>query len=114
MAGPTGAQKQQQQQSGAGAEKGRSAHRTDAYVDPDDIRIDDDDVRDDEKDLGWATVLKRTFEQYLREEAPNMVSPFSVTTLGLSIDDCIISRSTASGCGTRRREARESSDDGTE
>jgi WD repeat and SOF domain-containing protein 1 len=27
---------------------------------------------DDEADLSWATVLKRTFEAYLRAERPNM------------------------------------------
>lgn len=30
------------------------------------LRLDTDDVADDERDLGWATVLKRTFESYLR------------------------------------------------
>lgn len=29
-------------------------------------------VEDDEQDLGWATVLKRTFEAYIRGERPNM------------------------------------------
>lgn len=55
----------------------RTQHRTDRYLNAEDIRIDDDDVSDDAKDLSWATVLKRTFEQYLREERPNMVSPDS-------------------------------------
>ncbi|KAG0149254.1 hypothetical protein CROQUDRAFT_653824 [Cronartium quercuum f. sp. fusiforme G11] len=36
------------------------------------LRLDNDDVGDDERDLGWATVLKRTFEAYLRCERPNM------------------------------------------
>ncbi|KAA1136361.1 hypothetical protein PGTUg99_027670 [Puccinia graminis f. sp. tritici] len=36
------------------------------------IKLDQDDVADDERDLGWATVLKRTFEAYLRCERPNM------------------------------------------
>jgi WD repeat and SOF domain-containing protein 1 len=27
---------------------------------------------DDELDLSWSTVLKRTFEAYLRQERPNM------------------------------------------
>lgn len=52
----------------------RTSHRTNLYVNVEDIRIDDDDVREDGRDLSWATVLKRTFEQYLREERPNMVS----------------------------------------
>ena len=29
-------------------------------------------VRNDKRDLDWATVLKRTFEAYLRGERPNM------------------------------------------
>lgn len=52
----------------------RTQHRTDRYINAEDIRIDNDDVSDDAKDLSWATVLKRTFEGYLREESPNMVS----------------------------------------
>jgi len=31
-----------------------------------------DDVKDDVRDLSWATVLKRTFEAYIRGERPNM------------------------------------------
>lgn len=31
-----------------------------------------DDVGDDKIDLDWATVLKRTFESYVRGERPNM------------------------------------------
>ncbi|KAK9898128.1 hypothetical protein P389DRAFT_65986 [Cystobasidium minutum MCA 4210] len=50
----------------------RTQHRTDRYANAEDIRIDDDDISDDAKDLSWATVLKRTFEQFLREERPNM------------------------------------------
>ena len=65
IAGPTGDKDQ-------AASAGRSTHRTNAYINPEDIRIDEDDVKDDEKDLGWATVLKRTFEQYVRGERPNM------------------------------------------
>jgi WD repeat and SOF domain-containing protein 1 len=30
------------------------------------------DDMDDEVDLSWSTVLKRTFEAFLREERPNM------------------------------------------
>ena len=29
-------------------------------------------VKDDKRDLDWATVLKRTFEAYIRGERPNM------------------------------------------
>ena len=32
----------------------------------------EDSVLDDKRDLGWATVLKRTFEAYIRGERPNM------------------------------------------
>lgn len=31
-----------------------------------------DEVEEDLRDLSWATVLKRTFEGYLRGERPNM------------------------------------------
>jgi len=35
--------------------------------------VDDEDrVEDDRRDLDWATVLKRTFEAYIRGERPNM------------------------------------------
>ena len=65
VAGPTGDKEQ-------ATNAGRSSHRTNAYIDPEGIRIDEDDVKDDDKDLGWATVLKRTFEKYVRGEGPNM------------------------------------------
>ena len=32
----------------------------------------DDVVENDKRDLDWATVLKRTFEAYIRGERPNM------------------------------------------
>lgn len=32
----------------------------------------EDDVADDKRDLDWSTVLKRTFEAYVRGEIPNM------------------------------------------
>ena len=32
----------------------------------------DDKVSDDKRDLDWATVIKRTFEAYIRGERPNM------------------------------------------
>lgn len=32
----------------------------------------EDRVADDKRDLDWATVLKRTFESYVRGERPNM------------------------------------------
>lgn len=31
-----------------------------------------DDIEEDQRDLDWATVLKRTFESYIRGERPNM------------------------------------------
>lgn len=45
-------------------------------VDVHDVADDKDILRevgdDDEQDLSWATVLKRSFEAYLRNERPNM------------------------------------------
>jgi WD repeat and SOF domain-containing protein 1 len=32
----------------------------------------DDHALNEKRDLDWATVLKRTFEAYIRGEAPNM------------------------------------------
>ena len=34
--------------------------------------LDEESVTDDNRDLSWATVLKRTFEAYIRGERPNM------------------------------------------
>jgi len=31
-----------------------------------------DKVSDDKRDLDWATILKRTFDGYIRGERPNM------------------------------------------
>jgi WD repeat and SOF domain-containing protein 1 len=45
-------------------------------IDEQSIRLDEDKVEDDEMDLGWATVLKRTFEAYVRGERPNMVRSY--------------------------------------
>jgi len=41
---------------------------------PDAIPPEDggENVEDDRRDLDWATVLKRTFEAYIRGERPNM------------------------------------------
>ena len=33
---------------------------------------ENEEVADDKRDLDWATVLKRTFEAYIRGERPNM------------------------------------------
>lgn len=32
----------------------------------------EENVSDDKRDLDWATVLKRTFESFIRGERPNM------------------------------------------
>lgn len=36
------------------------------------LEYGDEGVEEDERDLSWATVIKRTFEQFLRGERPNM------------------------------------------
>lgn len=36
------------------------------------LEFGEDKVLDDQRDLDWATVLKRTFESYIRGERPNM------------------------------------------
>ncbi len=36
------------------------------------LELDEDKLSDDQRDLDWATVLKRTFESYIRGERPNM------------------------------------------
>ena len=41
----------------------------DPNADPDEWA---DEIDDDKVDLDWATVLKRTFESYIRDERPNM------------------------------------------
>ena len=37
-----------------------------------------DRLADDKRDLSWATVLKRTFEAYVRGEQPNMYGEWLV------------------------------------
>lgn len=51
----------------AGERAARAAAQPD--IDPEDAT---DRVADDKRDLDWATVLKRTFESYIRGERPNM------------------------------------------
>lgn len=46
-------------------------------LDDDDILLEDR-VEDDKTDLDWATVLKRTFESYIRGERPNMYGEWIV------------------------------------
>lgn len=38
----------------------------------------EDKVADDKRDLDWATVVKRTFEGYIRGERPNMYGEWLV------------------------------------
>lgn len=45
---------------------------SDPDVDFNDDKTYEDQVADDKRDLDWATVLKRTFESYIRGERPNM------------------------------------------
>lgn len=51
-------------------------HPEDLEVDVHEVFNDKDILREvgdeDEQDLSWATVLKRSFEAYLRSERPNM------------------------------------------
>ncbi len=52
---------------------------TDSVPPPVDINGDfGDKVQDDTRDLSWATVLKRTFEAYIRGERPNMYGEYIV------------------------------------
>jgi WD repeat and SOF domain-containing protein 1 len=39
---------------------------------------DDDDDEGDKTDLDWSTVMKRTFEAYIRGERPNMYGEWLV------------------------------------
>lgn len=60
----------------AAVAKYMETHPEAEQVDVHDV-IDDKDILrevgdDDEQDLSWATVLKRSFEAYLRNERPNM------------------------------------------
>jgi len=53
----------------------RAAVNTEILEDPNDpvdAGVSERDDMDDEVDLSWSTVLKRTFEAFLREERPNM------------------------------------------
>lgn len=38
----------------------------------------DDDLKDDVRDLSWGSVIKRTFEAYIRGERPNMYGEYIV------------------------------------
>ena len=45
-----------------------------------DVKVEDDDFREegDKTDLDWSTVIKRTFEAYIRGERPNMYGEWMV------------------------------------
>ena len=51
-----------------------------AVPDVNDILEDEaeDDKREDKTDLDWSTVIKRTFEAYIRGERPNMYGEWLV------------------------------------
>jgi len=36
------------------------------------IEAEENNVLNDKRDLAWSTVMKRTFESYIRGEVPNM------------------------------------------
>ena len=56
-----------------GEQKARATLKADAATtDADNESEYEDKVSDDKRDLDWATVLKRTFESYIRGERPNM------------------------------------------
>lgn len=48
-----------------------AAENVTSTVDDDDLE-GEESVLKDKRDLDWATVLKRTFEAYIRGERPNM------------------------------------------
>lgn len=47
---------------------------------PEEAYMTEDHIEDDKRDLDWATVLKRTFESYIRGERPNMYGEWIVWT----------------------------------
>lgn len=47
---------------------------------PEEAYMTEDHIEDDKRDLDWATVLKRTFESYIRGERPNMYGEWLVWT----------------------------------
>jgi WD repeat and SOF domain-containing protein 1 len=55
----------------AGERSARSAAAA-ASTEPTDDYTWEDMIANDKRDLDWATVLKRTFEAYIRGERPNM------------------------------------------
>ena len=50
----------------------RSSTKPRHHHSPPDSQDSEDRVEDDRRDLDWATVLKRSFESYIRGERPNM------------------------------------------
>lgn len=49
-----------------------AAENVTSTIDDDDDLEGEESVLKDKRDLDWATVLKRTFEAYIRGERPNM------------------------------------------
>lgn len=55
------------------AEATRTTDTRIAEPEDEDVDVDGEDrVAHDKRDLDWATVMKRTFEAYIRGERPNM------------------------------------------
>jgi WD repeat and SOF domain-containing protein 1 len=54
-----------------GEKAARAALRANS-TSPEEDESDEESVFSDKRDLDWATVLKRTFESYVRGERPNM------------------------------------------
>lgn len=72
---------QQQTQLARGTNKAAAAAASAAVVDDVLVEVEADDDRDDEEDktdLDWSTVIKRTFEAYIRGERPNMYGEWLV------------------------------------
>lgn len=64
LAGPTGGAKKRAEEEGP--------RWGDDERDFDDLDWSDESVEEDERDLSWSATLKRTFEAFLRGDAPNM------------------------------------------
>ncbi|KAF9011856.1 hypothetical protein BDQ17DRAFT_1344987 [Cyathus striatus] len=56
----------------AGEDAARAKLKQDPTITDDRLGDDDSETEEDKKDLDWSTVLKRTFEAYIRGERPNM------------------------------------------
>lgn len=49
-----------------------TAGETRDTADHDELEFEEDSVANDKRDLDWSTVLKRTFEGFVRGEQPNL------------------------------------------